>query len=524
MVFRKPYALLIKYFKVIHIIITVFMSYLMYKMVNLYKFFNIYATSGWLSINQEEVAGYIGPLIYLSIIIIITLSIIVYLLMRFKDKPRLYYLLTPIVYTVLLIIFIYSHSILKNAEVDVINPVTARVIRDITVISIAGQFIFILFSLFRAIGFDIKKFNFKQDIADLQIQELDNEEVEVNFEVDKYKLNRKFKRRFRNITYIFSEHKFIFTLIISVIVSIIGIIFILNIFVLNPMHKESKIIKTNNFNFTVTKSYLTTKDYSGKKISNQSKYVIINMSIINKIQEQTLDIDKFSLLINNTSYQPVTNIYSDFKDLGNGYNGQKLNTEKPNKYYLVFKIPNNINTRKIVFRYLDEIKYDKNGNQINKYKRVRLRPIDTEKTKVINKKIGDSTNIDGTEFAIKEYEISDGFDYNYNNCSSNDKCSTQVNHVSPSGYNSTILKLVVDSKLDESVNISIKNISNYFKDFGYVKYTKNGKTYKQNNLKNLTKVFNGKEVFLNISKNLIDSEEIKFEIINRNIIYSYKLK
>ena len=68
------------------------MAYLMYKMVNLYKFFNGYVLSGWSSINADEIAGYIGPLIYISIAIIIALALIVFFLMRFKNKPRLYYL------------------------------------------------------------------------------------------------------------------------------------------------------------------------------------------------------------------------------------------------------------------------------------------------------------------------------------------------------------------------------------------------------------------------------------------------
>ncbi len=524
MVLRKPYALLIKYFKVIHIIITVFMAYLMYKMVNLYKFFNGYVLSGWSSINADEIAGYIGPLIYISIAIIIALALIVFFLMRFKNKPRLYYLLTPIVYTVLLFIFIYSNSILKSAEVDVINPVTVRIIRDITMISVVVEFIFILFSLFRSIGFDIKKFNFKQDIADLQIQELDNEEVEVNFEIDKYKLNRKFRRRFRNIKYIFSEHSFIFTLIISLIIGITIVIFILNTFVLKPIYREGKLIKTNNFNFTVTKSYITTKDYLGEELGKNSKYVLVNLSIINKIQELTLDTDKFSININNESYPAVTNIYSDFKDLGNGYINQKLTIGKANNYFLVFKIPRNINSNKIIFRYLNEIAYDKNGSQINKYKSVKLNVINADNTNIINKKIGDSSNINGTEFTIKEYNISDSFDYKYNFCIKDDDCKTSIAHVTPSGYNSTILKLTVDSKLGENINSSIKDMSYYFKEFGSIVYIKDGKRYKQKKLTNLTTNFNGTEIFLNVTNNIKNSSEIKFEISNRNIIYSYKLK
>ena len=84
------------------------MSYLIYKTNNVYKFFNSYVKAGWMSLNETELAGYIGPFIYFSIILIIVLAIIVFILMRFKNKPRLYYLLTPITYFLISILFIVA--------------------------------------------------------------------------------------------------------------------------------------------------------------------------------------------------------------------------------------------------------------------------------------------------------------------------------------------------------------------------------------------------------------------------------
>lgn len=524
MILRKPYALLIKHFKVIHIILTIFMSYLMYKMVNLYKFFNGYVSSGWSSINAEEISRYIGPLIYISIFIIIGLALTVFFLMKVKNKPRLYYLLTPIVYLVLLVVFIFSFSILKNAEVDVVNPVTIRIIRDITMIMVGLQFCFILFSLFRAIGFDIKKFNFKQDIADLEITDVDNEEVEVNFEIDKYKINRKFKRRFRNIQYIFRENKFIFTTIIILVIAIPLIMFLTNKFIINPQYNEGKLVKTDNFNYIVNKSYITNNNYLGEKINSKSKYILVKLSIINRIPDLTLDTDKFSILVNNVSYPAVTNIYSDFIDMGNGYKDQKLSINNTNNYYLVFKIPNEIKTNKVIFRYLNKITYDKNGNQINNYKTVKLNTLNTENINTIEKKLNEKTLINDTEITIKDYNIDDKFDYTYNLCDKKNNCVSSKSQVFSNGYNSTVLKLTVDSKLSESINSSIKNASDYFSKFGYIVYVKDGKKYKQKNLKNLTTNFNGTEILLNVTKDIKDCSELSFEIINRSIIYSFKLK
>jgi len=328
MIFRKPYAILIKYFKIIHVVISIFMIYLIYKTNALHSFFSGYVKSGWISINTAEIADYIGPIIYVSIAIILVLSIIIYLLIKFKNKPRLYYLLTLIVYILILIFFIVSHNILKGAETDVISPITVRAIRDISLIALGVQFIFAVFSVLRAIGFDVKKFNFRQDIADLQIAELDDEEIEVSFEVDKHKLNRKFQRKMRNTSYIFKENKFIIILVITLLVVGISGKYVLDYFIFNPIYKENKVVELDKYNIIVNKSYITENDYLGNVISSKYKYVVIDTTIINRIVDNKFDIDKLSISINNISYEPATNLYIDFIDIGNGYKEQILSNEK----------------------------------------------------------------------------------------------------------------------------------------------------------------------------------------------------
>jgi len=525
MVFRKPYALLIKYFKVIHLIISIFMIYLIYKTSNLYTFFNSYVKSGWMSLNEIELTGYIGSFIYFSIILIILLSIIVYILMRFKNKPRLYYLLTPIIYFLILILFIVANSTMKIAINDVVNPVTTRVLRDILLIALGVQFVFVIFSSLRAIGFDVKKFNFKQDIADLQIDELDDEEVEVNIEVDKYKLGRKIKRRVRNYKYIFTESKFIIYLITGLVIGGFILFFILNAFVLNPTYKEGKTIELNNYNFIVNKSYITNKDYLGNEISKTNKYILVDFSVLNRIVDNTFNIDRLSIIINGISYPPSINIYSDFIDLGNGYKNQILSTTNNNRYYAVFKIPNDINTRNVILRYLNKIEYDKDNNEVYKYKKIKLNLIESETTTYIDKNLGEETNINSTLIKINNYSINDSFNNVYKICSSNNSCTDNSNYVVTKSDNNTVLKLNIDGQLGIFVNYSIKNISYYFSTFGSLTYVKDGKTYRQNKLINLEpNAFNGKEIYLEVTNEIKNAEKINFELRFRNIKYRYKLK
>lgn len=525
MVLRKPYALLIKYFKLIHLIISIFMIYLVYKTNNIYNFFNSYVKSGWMSLTENELMGYIGPFIYISVVLIIVLSIIVYVLMKFKNKPRLYYLLTPITYFIVLILFVVANSNMTVALSDVISPVTTRIIRDIFAIILGVQFIFTIFCVLRAIGFDVKKFNFKQDIADLQIEELDSEEVEVNIQIDKYKLDRKLRRKVRNYKYIFDENKFILYLISGLVIGGFALHFILNIFVFDPLYKEGKVIELNKYNFVVNKSYITNKDYLGNKISEKSKYILVDFSLINTIVDNTFNIDNISLLIDGKSYAPITNVYSDFIDLGNGYKDQKLSTTNQNRYYMVFKIPNSINTRKVVLRYINEIEYDKNNNEIYKYKRVRLKPIDDKNIINIDKKLNEETNINDNKININSYNINNSFNYTYRICSSDNNCYDNNNTVITNSNNTTILKLNINSKLGNTFNNTLNDMSSYFSEFGSVTYVKDGKTYRQKNLKNLTlNTFNGKEIFLEVTNEIAGAEAINFEIRIRNINYRFKLK
>jgi len=525
MIFRKPYAMLIKYFKIIHIVISIFMIYLVYKTNALHSFFNGYVKSGWTSINATEITNYISSMVYVSIAIILILSIIIFLLMRFKNKPRLYYLLTPIIYVLVLIFFIVSLSILKTAETDVISPITVRALRDVALLAMGIQFIFAIFSVLRAIGFDVKKFNFRQDIADLQIAELDDEEVEVSFEVDKYKLNRKVQRRIRNTSYIFKENKFI---IITIIVLLIGGLLgkvLLNKFVFNPVYRENKVVELDKYNIIVNKSYVNEKDYLGNNISNKYKYIVVSISLINRIVDNTFNLDKLSVLVDNISYEPSTNLYIDFIDIGTGYKEQKLSTEKQNNYIFVFKVPKEANTKNTIFRYVTGVTYDKNNNANNKYQRIKLNLIDDSTKTVVNKNLNEQIDINGSKINIKEHSISDSFDYTYKYCISGAECVDSSSRVNVTNSSSTILRLVTDTILSSNIHNEISTEPVYFSKLGSIVYTKGSKTYRQKNLKALNgNTYNDSEIFLQVSNEVANADSISFEFNIRDVRYSYKLK
>ena len=60
MIIRKPYAFLIKYFKIIHIILFISMTFLLFKTRNIYMFFREYLLTGTYIYTENMVFQYVS--------------------------------------------------------------------------------------------------------------------------------------------------------------------------------------------------------------------------------------------------------------------------------------------------------------------------------------------------------------------------------------------------------------------------------------------------------------------------------
>ena len=58
MILRKPYAFLIRHFKLIHLILTVLLAYILYKTNKLLSFFNQYLSSGKYEVIVSKLDGW----------------------------------------------------------------------------------------------------------------------------------------------------------------------------------------------------------------------------------------------------------------------------------------------------------------------------------------------------------------------------------------------------------------------------------------------------------------------------------
>lgn len=346
MILRRPYAFLIKYFRIIHLILFGFVAYVTYKANNILSFFKEYISNNG---NIDVIYGeYISYSIFVSIILIVGISIIIYFLMKYKQKPKFLYILLIGVSIISCVLFIYLTSNIKSLETSVLSGRTIRLFRDISRLHFWMLFITCIPIVIRGIGFDIKKFNFNKDLEELKLEAKDSEEVEVNIDLSSDGVKRTSRRIIRELKYYYLDNKFIINIILGIIVFILLFAFPFNMFVVNRNLNEGEILGTRNFNVIVSESYITERN----RLSKNNSYVILKISVKGKIEKYTLDLDEFVLSSEKNNYIPSLKYYHYFNDIGKGYKNNILNTSKYDEFILIYNINNSDINNSFVFDYV----------------------------------------------------------------------------------------------------------------------------------------------------------------------------
>ena len=324
MILRRPYAFLIKHFRLIHLILFALLAIITYNASTVLNFFKDYITANG---NMEILSSnYINVFIYIAPIIIIGLSILIFYLMKYKDKPRLYYIILIIVSILCTGVYTYLYLNIRSLETTTVSARIIRLYRDIARSNFYVLFVMCIPTLIRGLGFDIKKFNFSKDLKELNLSEEDSAEVEVSIDVSSNGLKRTGRRTLREL-----------------------MVFPFNKYVVNRNLKEGEVLGTSAFNIKVTDSYLTDR----KRISKDNSYVILKVSVIGKVNKYSLDLDHFILEGKNNKYVPSQKFYLYFNDIGIGYRNNILDTTSYKDYILVFNINNIDKDSNFIFRYVD---------------------------------------------------------------------------------------------------------------------------------------------------------------------------
>lgn len=522
MVLRRPYAFLIKHFKIIHLVLTLAMVYLAYKMIRISGYIAACISN---TANFDDAITYVGGSVYLAIIVIIAISTILYILMRYKNKPKTLYLINGIIYIIIFGVLLYLTVVFQSFEEIAINPQAIRIYRDIVNIILYPEYLLIPIMLVRTLGFDIKKFDFKSDIEQMNIDVSDNEEVEVTLGVDVDKLKREGRRTLREFKYYVLENKFFVFTICSIVLVVVVASIVLSFTFINKVYKQGDTFDTSYFTMNITDSYITKKNTSGTDVSfNNSTYLIIKLNVKAlysdaDIYDYKLDLNNFLLIIGNEKYVPTQKYYDYFRDVGSGYTTQKLSYDKEQTYILVYTVPNEVIDKRKTIRFEDGYVYVKK-KFLALTPKIRLNPVNLDEVnKTIEYKLNDSIDfkdsvLDGT-LKVSNYEFNKNYTYEYNYCIKDD-CTKKTGYVNSSN-GKTILRLEVEN------NITSYKYYDFLNNFVNVKYKKDGKEY-STNLRNKTPEFTSKYMYLDVSNKILDADSYWLEITVRNVKYKYILK
>jgi len=326
MVLRRPYAFLIKYFRLIHVIITTILILIAVKFRNISSFLSKCISN---VANKYDAPDYINYGVFIWFLIALGLFFIIYWLFKYKDKPRKIYIFSIVGYIVLGIILIITYNYISGFNSNIINQKTIRLYSDILFMCNLYQYIIIIIMFIRALGFNIKKFDFARDAQELNLTNEDNEEVEVNIGIDMTNITRKLRKQGREFGYFYQEFK----------LYIIGILIILFIFIVfkgyqiydkkYKLYNEGDYVGVNNF-INITDSYYSINN-------NGDTFIIVKLNTYKKGNKDILNTSNIVLNVGDKKYLPDKNNCYKFKKYGNCYKQQYITNEEKN-YILVYKI------------------------------------------------------------------------------------------------------------------------------------------------------------------------------------------
>lgn len=521
MVFRKPYAFLIKNFKKIHILMLILWGFVYYKIYNLRSFVKEFVSFGTYNENLEGISTKVTASLFAAAIFLILISIALLFLLRHKKKPWKLYLVIIVEY----ILMIYDCASLTSffnsyTNDNLISEVF--IYRDILNIVNIVQYFVLIILLMRITGLDLKKFSFNTDQEFLELSSQDREEFEVNIEIDKHSFIRKYNSLKRNINYFYQEHKFLCNVaIVLIVVSLVGYNYY-HFGIKNKSYKEGETFSAGIYSIKINNAYVTDKDTMGNLIEKNNKFVIIDVTMKNNSSEKIEpNFSRFHLM--NKNINRVNTIYYDnsFTDMGKSVAvDNEISGGEEKRFILVYKVSNKLDNKYFTLYYQEY-----QGVNKTYLRKIKLNINDVTKIKdVKNYNMGEQIKfkfLSNTtkEITLEEYKIglSDGY-YKYM-CDSDGNCGVTLKEIqAENGYQ--ILKISFassDFEGEEFIDFSSK--------YGRIKYVdNNGKVGYSKMIDLIDTDYEGKEIFLKVSSDIINASEINLEYILRNKEYIVKIK
>lgn len=525
MILRKPYAFFIKHFKLFNIILTILEVYMIYKLSFLIQFLFEYPNYPQGSVGKDLVGSLLTLRVFVVGIVIAIFSSIIIMVLSIKKKPIKLYLFITVFNIALLVLLFIVRNYLEIMQIQIIENRTAFAIRDFTLMGIIGSVLIAFLTSMRSLGFDIKSFEFGQDLHDLNISEEDNEEFEVRLDVDSQGFKRSLNKNIRYFRYFIKEHKLALVVLTTIIIGVGSYFIYSNSGIYFNATKINQVVKINNFSLGIGKSYITNKDYKGNVITSDGNVLLaVPIKIKTNNVKEKINVARFSLNINNNKFYHTTAYKDKIIDLGVTYNDSVINSEFEN-YVLVFEIPEKLAAKKML------LEYDSESERKVKFK-IEKDNIDieiNEQSIELNQILQFNNNYikDGT-LIITNYEFNDKYKLDYIFCVRGTECYPSYEYIIAnykSNYKNTLLKIMGKLNLKEGT-LSNQNLYDFISKYGTIVYSINGKT-KYSSL--ATRVLPQKAIednvyYLEVLDEIKDAEHITIQFKLRNNVYLYNLR
>ncbi|MFI3261035.1 MAG: hypothetical protein R3Y13_04930 [bacterium] len=537
MVFKKPYAFLIKQFRTIHIILVFLSVFILNKTSSIYTYFADYTRNGYTGIIEKNMASkFINGQLFFIVILTMGILTAIAVLLSYKKKKEKMYFITIGYYFILMIFYMFYISVFNELENNVISASSALVYKDVSLIFYLPQFLIVMFYSVRALGFDVKKFNFNLDLKEMDLETEDNEEVELNIEFESYKAKRSTRRFLREMKYYIHENLIFFIIIVGTLFFTFSYNILSNLsFFSNYNYSMKETFSYKNLDITVDNVIVTNVDLGGNEILD-GKYFIVASIIIENNNDYAIDIDinDFRILYNDVMLLPATVYANKFTDYGSTMTFSNMKKNSSTTYVISYMVEEKDLTNKFSMRLYTE-NYVKNGITYPIYSIIPITAetlkfsSDPNTTKVEGLQNYINSNIKESSLTINDFAIGNVFYYPYEMCY-NAICteyqrSIYIDYSVANHKNKTILKLDADLVLDETTLYykNNKNYINFFDNFVQVKY-KVGDEEVTETVKGITTTTNDGCYYLLISEKAKSSESLSLIVTIRNREYTYKLK
>lgn len=484
MIVKKPYAFLIKNFRLIHGLLFVLLGYIMLKSADILSFFSDYVANQSFTRLDNLTSMYVDYFTFLAIIASSIVVLIIGAILKMKNKNVNSYIYIFIEQIVIFIYYIYMFTVFKNLEINFLDLETVRNLRDISIMAMVPQVVFLFVVLGRTLGFNLKQFDFKKDLEELDIDESDNEEVEVILGNNNYKYARFFRKLLRLTKYFILENKLFVIGCASVLALGISLTVFMNINVYSVNYNENQQILANSLYYKVNQSYMTKVDMKNNVISKNKSYVIVEVEIQNKFNsEYSLTRDTFRLIVNDEMLMPSFTLTEKFMDLGTPYTPTKILPGEDKIFIVIFEIDKANISSDYLFR-IKNFSEKSLGSIDSRYKDIIVKPkdLDNAENKGVYTLSADldfsDTILKNSRMLISGYEIGDKFKEEYQYCIK-DTCKDGTFVVTPSlsgKGNISMMKLETTLSFDETLymNKYITYPADLLEYYGYLYYSAQG--------------------------------------------------